>query len=96
MGMLGFTMGNDTRTRRIHVLLLKLSSQLLYPEKYRFGPDHLLSFDLGYRYGRAVSIRNLNRLDYRSLLESPVGRLQRRFGIDPMALRRLKWVESLR
>jgi hypothetical protein len=93
--VLGFAMGNDVRTRGIHVLLLKMVSQLLYPAKYRFVPDHLISFDLGYRYGKAVAIRDLNKLDYRSFYELPVGRLQQRLGIDPMALSLLKWVERL-
>lgn len=93
--VLGFAMGNDLRTKGIHVLLLKLVSQLLYPAKYRFVPDHLISFDLGYRYGKGVAIRDLNKLDYRSFYELPVGRLQQQLGIDPMALRLLKCVERL-
>jgi hypothetical protein len=79
----------------LHVLLLKLASQLLYPAKHRSVLDHLISFDLGYRNGKGLAFRGLNKLDHRSFHELPVGRLQQQPGLDPMALRLLKCVERL-
>jgi hypothetical protein len=79
--VIGFTMGNDTQTRRIHIIIFKLLSSLLYPKNYRFNQNHLQVFDLGVSYGRSVKVRNLNKIDFRLYLNESLVFLRSLFGI---------------
>ena len=62
--ILGFTMGNDDRTRSWHVQLFKLLSRFVYPLKYRFALQDLDIYDLGFEYGKQHKYRNINQIEF--------------------------------
>lgn len=80
--VLGFTMGNDDRTRRIHQLVFKFVASTFYPRKYRFAWKHFRCFDEGFIYGRSLAFRNLNRLDFTTYQHQTVAQLRQQFGLD--------------
>lgn len=62
--VIGFTMGNDDKTKRWQVGLFKFLSRFVYPPVYRFSIQDLEVFDLGYSYGKELKHRNLNQIDF--------------------------------
>ena len=51
--VIGFTMGNDDRTKDWEIKLFKFVSSKLYPKKERFTQKQLKIFDEGFKYGRS-------------------------------------------
>ena len=51
--VIGFTMGNDDRTKNWEVKLFKFISSKLYPKKERFTQEQLKIFDRGFKYGQS-------------------------------------------
>ena len=51
--VIGFTMGNDDRTKEWEVKLFKFVSSKLYPKKERFTQEQLKIFDEGFKYGQS-------------------------------------------
>lgn len=92
--VVGFTMGNNTETHRLHLATFKLISTTLYPPKYRFTQPHLKVFDLGVLYGEAIKVRNINRIDLKPYLDLSIGELQAKLGICPRSLQTLRRVEN--
>lgn len=80
--VLGFTLGNNTRTSWLHKLLFKLISVTLYPKKYRFSWQDLHFFDAGFVYGRSLQARNLNQLDFSAYQHHPVSQVRKQLGIS--------------
>ena len=92
--VIGMTMGNDSKTGWIHILLFKAIACFLYPKQYRFHPEHLVAFDLGFNYGRRV-LKKFHDCDIKALLNRPIKQLRRSFGIDISELSMLYRVEGL-
>lgn len=80
--VVGFTMGNDTRTTWFHLAILKFFASHFYPPKYRFDREHLKVFDVGVAYGRAIKVKNLNTIDFRKYETLPIQLIRHRLGID--------------
>jgi hypothetical protein len=93
--VVGFTMGNDVRTRGVHCALFKFCSFLFYPKTYRFHRAHLKVFDLGWAYGRAVKVKNLNQMNFSSHTDQPLDVLRDRLGIERKALQILRQAEEI-
>ena len=51
--VIGFTMGNDDRTKSWEAKLFKFISRWLYPKSERFTKKQLKTFDSGFKYGRS-------------------------------------------
>ncbi len=51
--VIGFTMGNDDRTKSWESKLFKFISRWLYPKAERFTKKQLKIFDSGFKYGRS-------------------------------------------
>ena len=51
--VIGFTMGNDDRTRIWEKKLFKFISHWLYPKNDRFTKKHLEIYDRGWEYGQS-------------------------------------------
>ena len=51
--VIGFTMGNDDRTKSWEVKLFKLISRWFYPKAEKFTKNQLKIFDSGFKYGRS-------------------------------------------
>jgi hypothetical protein len=82
--VIGFTMGNDKQTNRLHLALFKLCSWLLYPKPYRFSWAHFKSFDRGVGCGRSVRSKNLNRFDFKVYEHKSLDQLRQLLGIDQL------------
>jgi hypothetical protein len=72
--VVGFTMGNDVRTNRTHLLIFKLAARVFYPEKYRLKDSDCEAFERGFQMGQRVRVKNLNqtsfkRWEYKALRE---------------------------
>lgn len=80
--VIGFTMGNDEHTNRLHLAIIKLCSWLLYPKPYRFSRAHFRFFHQGVLYGRNIGLKNLNQFDFRAHEHKPLRELRRLLGIS--------------
>ena len=58
--IVGFSMGNDRRTRWYHLLIFKLVACFLYPYPYRFHPSDLRHFNAGAKRGRSTRMLDLS------------------------------------
>ena len=54
--LIGFTMGNDDKTRLWHIKFLKFLTRFIYPSKYKFNREDLNYFNIGFEYGKKTSI----------------------------------------
>jgi len=80
--VIGFTMGNDLKTKSIHCLILKFISKYFYPPSHRFSQKHFWSFDLGFSSGSKTKIKNLNQLDFSVYEEKTISEIRKELGID--------------
>jgi hypothetical protein len=60
--VVGFTMGNDLRTTRLHLALFKVIAFLFYPPMYRLKYAELAILERGFNRGRSTKIKNLNQM----------------------------------
>ena len=51
--VIGFTMGNDDRTKSWEVKLFKFISRWFYPKAERFTKNQIKIFDSGFKYGQS-------------------------------------------
>lgn len=86
--VIGFTMGNDLRTKRWHLWLYKFVSRFLYPSKFRFTRADLKAFDRGLARGRNLPIQNLNQLDFIPYQDWQLSSLRDELGLAEV------WVEN--
>lgn len=80
--VIGFTMGNDLKTNWFHLLIFKFFSRFIYPKGYRFNVAHLKEFDLGVSYGRKISNKNINQIDFQKYENITVDELRSILGIN--------------
>jgi len=80
--VIGFTMGNDSKTNRLHLLIFKFFAKFLYPLDYRFNSHHLRIFDLGVIYGKKITNKNLNQVDFKLIKNRTVQQCRDFFGIE--------------
>ena len=80
--LIGFTMGNDDKTKPWHVKLFKFLSRFIYPLNYQFNLEEIKIFDLGFEYGKQFEYRNLNLLEFKQFYELTVKELRELFGVD--------------
>ena len=81
--IIGFTMGNDDKTKSWHVRLFKFLSRFIYPSEYQFNVQDLKIFDLGYSYGKKLKHRNLNQMDFTRFYNLRIADLRKMIGIKP-------------
>jgi hypothetical protein len=60
--VVGFAMGNDVRTNKIHLLIFRFAAQFLYPSLYRLRSADFGMFKQGFELGKKIRIKNLNRI----------------------------------
>ncbi|MEK9629197.1 MAG: hypothetical protein VW455_09280 [Nitrospinota bacterium] len=81
--VIGFSMGNDTKTNWLDVWLFKFVSRFLYPEDYRFDSRHLKIYDMGFQFGRTRKFKNITSIDFSKLdLKMDLSRVRKIFDID--------------
>ena len=76
----GFCMGNDPKTTLLHIGIFNFFSRHLYPQKYRLNRSDFFFFDLGFAYGKSLSIQ-FNLIDFSRYKDISLPVLRREFGI---------------
>ncbi len=91
--VVGFSMGNDRKTKFWHIKIFKFFSQYLYPNPYNFTPEDFCSFDLGFKYGRSLDpkIQGIYLTKYTYFT---IEFLRGTFGIQPDYLLQLRLEEN--
>lgn len=79
--VLGFTMGNDSRTKKWHLFIFQLFSLYLYPQKYRFSQNDMKAFEQGFLLGKKLSIQNLNQIAFQPYLDRNLSEIRVSLGI---------------
>ncbi|AFY99843.1 hypothetical protein [Calothrix sp. PCC 6303] len=92
--VVGFTMGNSTKVKWIHLKIFRLFSQYLYPAPFNFSNSDLQAFDLGVSYGRKIKLKNLNEMDMCQYENLTVESARDILGIDAEEIRLLRKFES--
>ena len=82
--VIGFTMGNDDRTKEWEVKLFKFISSKLYPKKERFTQEQLKIFDKGFKYGRSKLhlYQRIGEFDWSTMdKNTPLNEVKRKFNV---------------
>ena len=58
--VIGFTMGNSETTKPWVKWLFAFCVRYLYPEGYRFTPNDLAEYEMGYAYGLSLEKKNIH------------------------------------
>jgi hypothetical protein len=61
--VVGFTMGNDRRTKWFHFQFFKLAVLFLYPPKYRLSYSEIRILERGFKLGQRTLVKDLNQSD---------------------------------
>ncbi len=61
--VVGFTMGNDQRTKWFHFQFFKLAVLFLYPPKYRLSYSEIRILERGFKLGQRTLVKDLNQVD---------------------------------
>lgn len=80
--VIGFTMGNDFKTNKLHLFIYKLFAKFIYPYPYNFSTLDLINFSLGFTYGRKIKIKQLNEINFEIYQDKTIGYLRNFFGIN--------------
>jgi hypothetical protein len=83
--VVGFTMGNDIRTNRLHLMIFKLAAQALYPEKYRLNTSELDAFERGFQLGKSVKVKNLNQTSFEKWQYKMLAEVRAEIGLEAVA-----------
>jgi hypothetical protein len=60
--VVGFTMGNDQRTKWFHFQFFKIAVLFLYPPKYRLSYAEIQVLERGFRLGQRTQVKDLNKM----------------------------------
>ena len=82
--VIGFTMGNDDRTKSWESKLFKFISRWLYPKGERFTKKQLKIFDSGFRYGQSKLnlYKRIGEFDWDKMdKNTPLDEVKKSFGV---------------
>ena len=82
--VIGFTMGNDDRTKSWESKLFKFISRCLYPKGERFSKNQLKIFDSGFKYGQSKLnlYKRIGEFDWDKMdKNTPLDKVRKSFGI---------------
>ncbi|MEH1938060.1 MAG: hypothetical protein V7L14_31020 [Nostoc sp.] len=79
--VIGFTMGNDLKTNRLHLFIYKVFAKFIYPYPYNFSKLDLIKFNLGFMYGRKIKVKQINNIDFEIHHNESINYLRNLFGI---------------
>ncbi|MEH2392868.1 MAG: hypothetical protein V7K21_14865 [Nostoc sp.] len=80
--VIGFTMGNDLKTNKLHLLIYKFFAKFIYPYPYNFSTSDLIIFNLGLIYGKSIKVKQINEIDFVIYKNETVEYLRNFFGIN--------------
>lgn len=93
--VIGFTMGNDLKTNKLHLFIFKFFARFIYPYPYNFSELNLISFDLGFLYGRKIKSTQLNIFNFQNYENATINSLRKLFGIDADEIKFIRNLEIL-
>ena len=82
--VIGFTMGNDDRTKSWESKLFKFISRWLYPKGERFTKKQLKIFDSGFKYGQSKLnlYKRIGEFDWDKMdKNTPLDEVKKSFGV---------------
>ena len=82
--VIGFTMGNDDRTKSWDAKLYKFISRRLYPKAEQFTKNQLKIFDSGFKYGQSKLnlYKRIGEFDWDKIdKNTPLDKVRKSFGI---------------
>ena len=82
--VIGFTMGNDDRTKSWEVKLYKFISRWLYPKAEQFNKNQLKIFDSGFKYGQSKLnlYKRIGEFDWDKMdKNTPLDEVKKSFGV---------------
>ena len=82
--VIGFTMGNDDRTKSWESKLFKFISRWLYPKGERFTKKQLKIFDSGFKYGQSKLnlYKRIGEFDWDKMdKNTPLDKVKKSFGV---------------
>ena len=83
--VIGFTMGNDDRTKNWEVKLFKFVSSKLYPKKERFTKEQLKIFNRGFEYGQSKLhlYQRIGEFNWSTIdKNTPLNEVKRKFNVQ--------------
>ncbi len=80
--VIGFTMGNDLKTNKLHLFIYKFFAKFIYPYPYNFSTLDLINFNLGFMYGRKIKIKQINEIEFEKYQNENIKYLRKFFGIN--------------
>lgn len=93
--VIGFTMGTCAQIRRWQVCFFRWIITHVYPAPYRFCPQDLIAFDLGFNVGQSIPVRDLGRYPFEKHTHCILDELRHRLGINPAKLHAIYRLETL-
>ncbi|MEH2378468.1 MAG: hypothetical protein V7K27_06125 [Nostoc sp.] len=91
--VIGFTMGNDLNTNRIHLFIFKFFAQFIYPYPYKFSKLDFINFDLGFIYGKKMKIKQINEINFEKYHNETINYLRNYFGISADEIQLIRRIE---
>jgi hypothetical protein len=92
--VIGYTMGAARNIRGWQFRIYRLVATHCYPKAYRFRPEDLIAFDLGFSQGRRGKARDLQGVPFEDLGDRSLKQLRSELGIDVLALEAAYRVEA--
>ena len=80
--VIGFTMGNDLKTNQLHLFIYQVFAKFIYPVPYKFSNLDLISFKLGFFYGRNIKTKQINEINFDKYQNEKIEFLREFFGIN--------------
>lgn len=85
--VVGFSMGNDTRTNWIHAVIIKIASVYIYPPKYRWEASNVAAFERGLKLGKITKMKNLNQVMPEEWNHQTVREIRSELGLETQQLK---------
>jgi hypothetical protein len=79
--VIGFTMGNDLKTNKLHLFVYKVFAKFIYPYPYNFSTLDFIRFDLGFLYGRKIKVKQINNINFEIYHNKSIHYIRDLFGI---------------
>jgi hypothetical protein len=80
--VVGFTMGTDARTTRLHLLAFRFLSRVLYPPNFRIGVREWEVFEQAFALARRKKLPALNRFNFEPYQDCSVDAVREVIGIS--------------
>ena len=80
--VLGFTMGSTNRVSTMEEKLYSFFTKHIYPKSYKFNDGDLVVYKNAVRLGYISNCTPLNQVDFKSLIDLPVGEVRKKLGLE--------------